>query len=189
MAPKQTATALLPSTNIGLTVAANPTLFFHLPQTTAKSAEFVLQDKDGKEVYTTMLNLPGTPGVVSISLAKEKAASAQLEVGKNYKWHFGIICDHDDQAKNIYLDGSIQRVEPSPDLTNKLHKAAPKDRPSVYAEAGVWYDTVASLAELRQANPNDPKLAEDWTTLLQSVGLDTTIAQASLVGSITTIKN
>ena len=76
----------------------------------------------------------------------------------------------------------------TPTLASELEKAAPKDRPSIYANAGLWYDTVTSLVQLREANPNDPQLAEDWTDLLQSIGLDA-IAQAPLVGSVTTIRN
>jgi hypothetical protein len=180
--------ALLPSTEIGLTVAANPTFFFHIPQPTTKAVEFTLQDSDDQVVYETSMDLSDVPGIVSVSLPRESLASPSLEVGKTYKWNFAIVCDTTDRGQDIVLEGWIQRNELTPTLANELEKAAPKDRPSIYADAGFWYDTVASLAQLREANPNDPQLAEDWTTLLQSIGLDA-IAQAPLVGSVTRVRN
>jgi hypothetical protein len=189
----QSAQALLPSTQIGLTVAASPTLFVNLPQPSTQLAEFALTEsrdgKLGKEVYRTIIELPDQPGVVSMKLPKEKATSSPLEIGKIYHWEFSLICDPSDRARDIVIEGEIQRVELSQNLANQLETAAPNDRPAVFAQAGLWYDTVASLAQLREDNPNDPQLAEDWKTLLHSVGLDTTITQAPLVGPLTQMKN
>lgn len=192
-AQSQPARALLPSSQIGLTVTASPALFVNLPQASTKSAEFTLTEAQdgqlGEEVYRTMLELPEKPGVASLTLPKEKAASSLLKVGKRYQWELSLICDSSDRAKDVVIQGEIQRVELSLTLANQLEKAAPQDRPTIFANAGLWYDTVASLAQLRETNPTDPKLAEDWKTLLQSVGLDTAIAQSPLVGSLATVKN
>lgn len=181
--------ALLPSEQrIGLTVDAYPTFLFNISQPSTASAEFILQEiQENKgettEVYATTVELPKTSGVISISLPQGKDNSQSLEVGKRYEWSFALICDDKDRGQDIILEGEIERVEPSATLTSALQKAAPKDRPSVYAEAGLWYNTVASLAKLRQERPNDSQLATDWATLLQSVGLDA-IAQSPLVGSV-----
>lgn len=176
--------ALLPSEQrIGLTVDANPTFLFNISQPSTASAEFILQDMQNNEVYATTVELPKTSGVISISLPQGGESSKSLEVGKRYEWSFALICDARDRGQDIVLDGEIERVEPNAALTSALQKAAPKERPSVYAESGLWYNTVASLAKLRQERPNDAELATDWATLLQSVGLDE-IAQSPLVGSV-----
>lgn len=180
--------ALLPSEQrIGLTVEANPTLLFNISQPSTASAEFILQEIEGekiiREVYATTIELPKASGVISISVPKGEDSSQSLEVGKRYEWSFALICDLKDRGQDIILDGEIERFEPSAELTSTLQKAAPKERPSVYADAGVWYDAVADLAKLRQEHPNDSQLATDWETLLQSVGLDA-IAQSPLVGSV-----
>ncbi|NEQ23457.1 MAG: DUF928 domain-containing protein [Microcoleus sp. SIO2G3] len=180
--------ALLPSSQIGLTVAANPTFFFHVPQATTKTAEFSLQDPDEQVVYERAVDLSAAPGIVSVSLPRESLNSPSLEVGKMYKWNFAVICDPTDRGQDIVLEGWIQRNELTAALANELEKAAPKDRPSIYANAGLWHDTVTSLVQLREANPNDPQLAEDWAALLQSIGLDA-IAQSPLVSSVKSLRN
>lgn len=187
VAQNQTATALIPETNIGLTVVASPTLLFNVPQTSAKSAEFGVQEKNDKgryqTIYKTTVPLPGTAGIVSASLPPNGSAASQLQVDKTYHWYFRIVCSAEDDTLNVYLDGSIQRVAESPALTNALKSASPQDRPAIYAEEGVWFDAVANLAQLRQQNPNDSALAEDWAALLEAAGLERMV-EAPLVGSV-----
>lgn len=191
VAPNQTATALIPETNIGLTVAASPTLLFNVPQTSAKSAEFGVQEKDAqgryKTISTTTVPLPGTAGIVSASLPANGSSASQLQVGKTYRWYFRIVCSADDDTLNVYLNGSIQRVAESPALTNALKNASPQDRPAIYADEGVWFDAVANLAQLRRQNPNDSALAEDWTALLQAAGLNDMV-KAPLVSSTSSVR-
>lgn len=180
------ATALLPSSNVGLTSAENPTLFVNLPSTSAESAEFILFDSTNKEVYFTTLALPSTPGVVSFTLPKDNNGKSLLEAGKRYHWFFTVICDSIDRGNKIEIVGEIERQPLTTSSGNQLQPRASRNLLSLYSENGIWYDAVATLAELRQANPNDAELMTDWKTLLQSVGgLDPSIAQSPLVGSLT----
>ena len=41
-----------------------------------------------------------------------------------------------------------------------------------FAEEGIWYDCVATLAKLRASQPNNQNLEEEWLELLESVGLN-----------------
>src|SRR5512136_1899663 len=50
-------TALMPSNNVGTTVAGNPTLFVYVPKTNAKEAEFSVLDAQGKDVYLETVKL------------------------------------------------------------------------------------------------------------------------------------
>jgi hypothetical protein len=50
----------------------------------------------------------------------------------------------------------------------------------LYAEAGLWLDTIASLADLRNASPNDSSLVTDWEDLLKAVNLGT-VAKEPLI--------
>jgi hypothetical protein len=43
--------------------------------------------------------------------------------------------------------------------------------PSLYAEAGLWYDAVAALGELIDQTPTDRTLVEQRAALLRQVGL------------------
>ena len=92
------------------------------------------------------------------------------------------MCNSDDRSQDETVEGFVQRVKPDADLANDLQQATPRDRVSVYVVNDIWYDSLATLAQLRQASPNDASLTEDWTNLLGSIGLDT-IATEPLVQS------
>jgi len=166
-------TALIPKTQLGLTVAKYPTFFIYVPQASEQTAVFTLLDEDNKIVYETQVTLPSQAGVVSFSLP-DTGTLAPLKVGKLYQWDFSIVYDFDHRSKDHLVQGWIQRVEPSPDLARKLEQTASKNRLAVYAAAGIWHETLATLAELRLSTPNDVTLAQQWEELLKSeaVGLD-----------------
>lgn len=162
--------ALVPNQNFGTTISPYPTFFWYLPSTSAQMAEFTLKQEDGSEIYRTTFQLGKQAGIVSLSLPAH-AGLPPLEVGKDYRWSFSIICDATDRSGDLFTEGVIQRVQPSTDLVNRLKAAKPEDRPALYAQAGVWYDAIDSLAELRYAQPNSPALLNQWRNLLGSVGL------------------
>jgi hypothetical protein len=172
--------ALRPIPDPALTVSGYPTIFVSLPQTSAKEAEFFLKEGDKDEMlYETTVTLPSNSGIVSVSLPDNGTLPA-LEVGKTYHWYFLMICNPQDRAGDLAVDGQIQRVEPSPNLVAELKNAPPRDRAALYAEAGFWYDAINSIAQLRRSSPNDRAIAADWAELLKSVGLDT-ISQKPLI--------
>lgn len=166
-------TALIPKTQFSLTVAKYPTFFIYVPQSSKQTAVFTLLDEDRKIVYETRVTLPSQAGVVSFSLP-DTGTLTPLKVGKPYQWYFSIVYDLDNRSQDHLVQGWIQRVEPSPDLTRKLEQAASKNRPALYAAAGIWHETLATLAELRRSTPNDATLAQQWEELLKSkaVGLN-----------------
>ncbi len=67
----------------------------------------------------------------------------------------------------------MQLAEISEEMT-KLEQAA------LYAEAGIWYETIATLAQLKQEQPNNSNLLSVWEEILTSVGLGE-LAQAEFV--------
>jgi len=181
--PQTPLTALIPGTNLGLTLAAYPTFFFYIPQTSAKEVRFVLLDEEkGNQVYKTTFTPPSTPGIVSLSLPIDKNLPP-LEVGKKYRWYFQINCSAQQREQDIgevYVEGWIQRVEPSSMLTSQLEKASSRGRVDLYRKNHLWYDALTSLAEQRRLNPHNLALVDAWKTLLQSEKLDE-IAQEPLI--------
>jgi hypothetical protein len=181
--PNTPLTALIPETNLGLTLAAYPTFFFYIPQTSAKEMRFVLVDEEkGKQVYKTTFTPPITAGIISISLPRDKNLPP-LEVGKKYHWYFQINCSAQQREQDIgevYVEGWIQRVEPSLTLTSQLEKTYPRKQVDLYRKNHLWYDALTILAEQRRLNPNDLALVDAWKVLLQSEKLDG-IAQEPLV--------
>ncbi len=177
--------ALLPSTEPALTVAEYPTILVFLPQTSAKKAEFILvednkdNNKEREVLYETTVTLPSSPGIVSVSLPNN-GTLLPLEVGKSYRWYFSVICNPQDRSDEPHVEGEIRRDKPSPNLVAELKNAPSRDRAALYAEAGIWYDAVNSIAQLRRSSPNDTAIAADWAELLKSVGLNT-ISQKPLI--------
>lgn len=167
---QQRLTALMPDTNFGKTTAEYPTFFWYIPNIHPEAAEFVLLDEEDNELYRTRFRVTGDSGVIRLSLPEE-VGMPPLEVGKDYHWYFSLVCDDVDRSGDSYTEGWIQRVEPSELLLAQLDTAAASDRPAIYAAAGIWYDAVTSLADLRRANPQNPSFVRDWRTLLGSVEL------------------
>lgn len=170
-------TVLAPSNNVVTTVAANPTLFWYVPQTEAKSAEFVVVDKQGNEVYLTTVPLNGSPGIVKLSLP----ATVSLETGNEYTWQFALICNPAKPREQDYVRGVIERTQLNAQQKTRLAAAKePLKQAEVYAGASVWQETLTILARLRQDRPNDSKVADAWKELLKSVNLEA-IANKPLV--------
>jgi hypothetical protein len=189
---KEFLTALLPQTNrkflpedrieIESTVEAHPTFFVAIPQTSARQAEFLLlKEKDGDEdqtVYQVKFALTSHPGIVGFRLPNEAPA---LTVGQKYHWFISLVCNSDDSEPPLPgVEGWVKRVELDATLAQQLKQVAQRDRPRLYADAGIWTDTLTTIAELLKANPNDSEIAEDWESLLESVDLQK-IAQTPLV--------
>jgi Domain of Unknown Function (DUF928). len=173
--------ALMPNTNMGLTVAEKPTVFFRVSKTSVQEAKFnLLNEKGNTIIYDKTIPLNNTGDVMSFTLPADAPA---LEVGKEYQWELVINCDPDDPNGNPRVQSAIKRVQPSPTLVSKLAQANPSDRPFLYAEEGIWIDALSTLAKLRVANPNNSELKEEWTTLLTSAGLQE-LATAPLIGSV-----
>ncbi|WP_171843611.1 DUF928 domain-containing protein [Nostoc sp. NIES-3756] len=174
--------ALLPENNFGLTIEEYPTFFVYIPASSAHLIEFELYEQDANEpLYKTIFKVPDAPGIVSFSLPNNQTL-LPLEVGKNYRWFLSLKCNLQDSSENLYVQGSVQRIQPNTNLMRQLEKATPRDRLNIYAQAGIWHDTLTKLAELRRAHPDDKTLATDWTQLLESVGLNQ-VANAPIVYS------
>ena len=168
---QKTLTALAPVYQIkdrnsvgGLTVSANPTLWFYVPYNSKSSADFVLYDQENKPVYKAPFIPSGRSGVVKISLP----SSVSLQIDRQYQWYFKIYCQRGQPPRSV--TGRIKRVNFSnPALRSQLEKATLSDRVSLLAANGIWYDALTAAAEVRQTDPND----SNWSSLLRQIDLST----------------
>jgi hypothetical protein len=178
-------TALTPTNNLVTTVSGNPTLFWYVPQTEAKSAQFEVVDNQEHTVYQTTLAVNGTPGVVKLSLP----ATVSLETGKDYSWSLALICNTGDPSDDSFVKGRIKRTELSSEQETQLAQATePLKKAQVYAEAKIWQETLTILAQLRDERPNDSNVTAAWEELLKSVQLEA-IAKEPLVKCCTAQRN
>lgn len=171
-------TALVPDKGPQVTTAEHPTLFFYVPENDAEALELIVKDENNNE-YTKTFKVTGEPGIISVSLASDSTVPP-LEIGKTYQWSFSVICDSNDRSGNMIEEGSIQRLELDPNLSVELEAAEPHERAALYATAGLWQDTLVTMAQLRRDRPRDLAIKSDWEELLKSVGLEK-IAQEPLI--------
>lgn len=154
-------TALIPGNDVAKTVATDPTLFVYVPKHSAESAELVVLDEDGNTVYSNIFEISDTNGIIKVNLPK----NAGLKTGNEYIWQFALVCNVEDRAADRFVQGNFETVELSSDLQQKLRRANPLERAQLFAEAGIWNETITTVADLRTSNPRE------WEELLNSVGL------------------
>lgn len=166
--------ALVPSSslgNYGLTLDGYPSFYIHMPAVPGARLEFILLDELGDRIYETGYLVGDQEATFSIDLPRN-ANLPPLEVGLSYNWQVRLKLNPNSIVTDYIVQGQIERFEPEASLMKDLEGASPEEKVVLYAQAGLWYDALHTLAELRRANPNDPLLANEWAQLLRSVGLD-----------------
>ncbi|MEB3231485.1 MAG: DUF928 domain-containing protein [Leptolyngbyaceae bacterium] len=154
----------------GQTLSPYPTFYWYVPAITARAAEFVLMDENDNEVYTSKFQLEPTDagGLISLSLP-ENAGLPPLEVDKNYRWYFSLICDEFDRGTDIFTEGWVRRVPSATlPLVDELATLPPSAQANVYAEASLWFEALDVLAKDKRMHG---MASSEWTALLESVGL------------------
>lgn len=170
-------TVLSPQNNIVTTVSAQPTLFWYIPKTQAKSAEFVVYDNQGQPLYQTTLALQDIPGVVKLSLPR----TLELNMGQEYDWTLTLEYNPENEEQNRSVGGKVRRTTLTSAQKTQLAAARqPLKQAEVYAKAGIWQETISILAQLRHDRPSDRNINAAWKELLESVELKE-IANAPLV--------
>ncbi|GAB4205781.1 MAG: hypothetical protein Fur006_62240 [Coleofasciculaceae cyanobacterium] len=178
---KSILTALVPASGVGATAAPYPTIFWYMPKSAAPEMELVLENDQEQQIYSAQYSLAkssdgtvqGTPGVMSLALPAY-ANLPPLEIGQDYYWKLAVICDSQDRSSDVTIGGGIVRVKPSSSLAQNIQRATPQERVALYANDGLWYETLETLVKLRRERPNDTDLTQAWNKLLNSVDLDTT---------------
>ncbi len=176
-------TALIPQSTMGQTISAKPTFFYYLPVPLDKTVQFELADQRDKTVYKKSFRMvTSRAGIVSVSLGSDDNSPA-LEVGKNYQWYFTIKCNPKNTTDDVLVSGWINRTALAPTVKTELERS-PDDRTklSIFAQQRLWYEYLATLAQLRIESPSDASLAIKWSALLNSVELGK-ISQEPLVAS------
>lgn len=171
---------LIPKVEPQFTASEYPTFFFHVPQNTAQAFEFILEEESsGKQLYKSTFKPVSQSGIININLS-QNPNKIPLEPNKTYNWTFSLVCNTQARDKDMFVEGTIQQMQPDVNLSNQLKIAQPLESATLYAASGFWFDALSTLANLRQKSPSDAALKADWEDLLKSVGLES-VAKASFV--------
>src|SRR5215475_604325 len=153
----------------GFTTSEQPSLYWFISSSTSLPVELTVMDPQGVQpILETRIPAPVQAGVHRIRLADY---NIRLAPGAAYRWFVSVVPDADRRSKDIMAGGAIERVEMPEGLKAKVAQAPKSDVPSIYAEAGMWYDTVTAISELIEAAPQDQALHKQRTALLSQVGL------------------
>ncbi len=172
-------TALIPESNFGRTASKQPAFFLYIPGTLNQTVtEFEITDENDKSLYKTTFPLSiNRPGIVGIQWSP-KSDFISLEDNKNYIWYLTIKCDLNDPSKDQLVIGWINPVALSADQKTQLQRVQdPLERLKLYAQEGLWYETIATLATLRLEKSQASSIQNQWNALLKSIGFDPTQKQ------------
>ena len=203
-------TALVPSSGFGITQEPYPQISWYMPPTTAQAVEFILFDDRNQEVYTTWYSLNNNPppsgsqsnqspvvfpdkgGIMSLQVP-QNVGLKPLAIGQLYRWDVSLICDMNNRTRDFPTMGYIQRIAPNPVLNAQLQQAEPREQVFLYANARLWYETLATVVEIQRSQTQDLSSAANietvWVQLLNSAGLDKIAQQGVFLGAMNTTRS
>lgn len=171
-------TVLAPD-HTGLTVREQPSLFWYQSEPADVPFELTVIE-EGKPQPLLRIRLPDAKksGIQHVNLSDY---NVKLSTGIEYEWVVALVVDPESRSKDVIASGFIKRVEPSTGLSTRLAHANKENLPAVYAEEGIWYDTVESLSTLADERPHDRSLQAERAALLDQAGLAKAAAYTSRV--------
>jgi Domain of Unknown Function (DUF928) len=161
--------ALVPD-HVGLTIKKSPVLNWFLSKPTTYPLKFTLIDiRSVTPLHEGPIPTPLHTGIQSIDL---KDWNLALEPEVQYRWYISAIRNPDSPSQDIVAGGIIERCELITCLV-EMEVDLTCDRQSVLRNAmrGFWYDAMACLCQLIDANPSDQTLRRQRAALLNQIGL------------------
>jgi hypothetical protein len=153
-----TLTVLSPE-HVGLTTKEQPSLYWY--QSKAVKTDFELTIMEARAVSPVLelkLNSPQSDGIQRLWLGDH---GVKLKEGSEYRWTVEMVIDPANPSRNVVASGVIKRVPPPAALAKRLQGAPPSELPFIYADEGIWYDSLEALSDLIDKQPADKALHEE----------------------------
>ncbi|MEB3211721.1 MAG: DUF928 domain-containing protein [Leptolyngbyaceae bacterium] len=157
-------TPIVADNSQNLTTLERPSVLVHIQNESVSQLFLSVKDEQGNYEYQTLVSIPEESGILNITLPDD---APPLVIGNTYQWSLVIVCGESLRADDPLVQGLIQRVEGT-----ATGQGASMNQVVEYGNLGVWYDTIATLATIRQAQPEDAELLSMWNQLLTEVELD-----------------
>jgi len=160
--------ALNPAHNLGVSAAARPTLYFVLPSLRqAQEVEFLLLDEQQNTVYEYIARVEPDQSILGVEVPGEHLTPDQPR-----QWYFAVICDRENPAQDLVVDGWLKQVSTEPPTGSTLQGLpADLERLKAYQTQGLWTDAIALGVQLRQAHPRNSEVQAQWETLITALEL------------------
>ena len=174
-------TALIPNSSVNITASIAPKLFFYVPETTEqKTIEFVLRDQNDQLVHEVFLQTNGQEGIMNVEIPQEITKSLG-ESDASYHWYLSMICDAQDRADDVVLEGQIGYMELDNSVKQKLENSSPVEQADLFKQKGIWYDALSVVAEGSNQVRNSAA-TEKWAQMLEEIGLSELSTQPFING-------
>ena len=171
-------TPLLPIASQALTTKSHPTMLVYVPQTSTTKAMLSVRDENEDYDYQAIVPMVRErAGIVSLTLPED---APSLAIDREYQWSLILMCDDKLGPDSPVARGNIKRVAVDISLDSHLGDARTLENAAEYGKAGIWYDTVSILAQLKITKPQDREISSNWENLLKEVGLEK-VAKAEFV--------
>jgi hypothetical protein len=157
--------AALSPEHTGLTISAQPALYYFAPGSAGvRLALRPAGDPGSQPLVDQELPAPRRPGIQRLEL---KTLGVTLAPGVEYRWSIASTGNAKDNSS-----GNIRRIEPSAELLRRLSATAGRQRYSMLAREGLWYDALDEVSRAVDAAPSDPAPARHRAALLEQIGLN-----------------
>ena len=154
--------AALAPDHTGLTLSAQPALYYFVPASTAvRIALRPAADANAQPLIEKDLPPAARAGIQRIEL---KALGVTLAPGVEYGW---TVSD-----AHATSSGRIRRIEPSADLARKLNGVpSGRSRYTLLAREGVWYDALDEVSRAADSGAASALAGRHRAALLEQIGL------------------
>jgi len=153
----------------GLTTKSQPVLFYYLSDTTDKAIEFTLIQEGMDDPLIETILEASSKGIHSIDLSRfEKKLSLDVE----YRWFVSLIVNENHRSNDIVSGGYIRYLPASAKLNREITKSSPSKTPSLYAQAGIWYDTLQLVDQQIKIGNHKNNAEQQFLTLLKQINID-----------------
>lgn len=166
---------LAPKEGTGLTVSSRPTFVWYVGNVTEAPIKFTLAEPGViKPILVKTLNIK-QPGIIALTPAE----IPPLKVNKEYRWTVSIECNIQHPSENQYARATIERVPAN--LDKQISGANSEIKQAqLYAQAGIWYDAIASASRAYLTNPLDKNNSDYFYNLLDKAGLSKVVDEEKL---------
>jgi hypothetical protein len=162
-----TLTVLAPE-DIGRTTKAQPALYWFQSKSVSNQFELTITQKGVVQPLLEAKFDGMTEGIQRLRLSDYQITLAE---DVEYRWSVAMVVDTKNRSSDVVASGAIMRTKPAEKLLARLKNAPASELPYIYADEGIWYDSLEALSQLVATRPQDVKLHQIRAVYFMQVGL------------------